>query len=130
MFKFSTKSKTELSTCHEDLQRLFDKVIEGYDCSILQGYRSNEEQNKLFDEGKTKLRGGEGKHNQAPSLAIDVVPYPIDWNDKARFYHFIGYVKGVAKGLNIKIRCGADWDNDNSFKDQSFHDLPHFELIK
>jgi len=25
-----------------------------------------------------------------PSDAVDVAPYPIDWNDKERFYYFAG----------------------------------------
>ena len=77
-------------------------------------------------------------------MAVDSCPYPIDWKklDKKdkyeyyRFYHYIGYVKAIADKLydedkmSYKIRCGADWDGDNDFKDQNFHDLPHFELIK
>jgi hypothetical protein len=25
-------------------------------------------------------------------LAVDVAPFPIDWHDLKRFYHFTGYV--------------------------------------
>ena len=64
-----------------------------------------------------------------PSLAADVVPYPIDWEDHQRFYMFVGIVQGIAASMNIKIRCGADWDGDMEIKDQNFHDLPHFELL-
>ena len=31
--------------------------------------------------------------------------------------------------MNIKIRWGGDWDSDNIMKDQTFNDLPHFEII-
>jgi len=64
------------------------------------------------------------------SLAVDVVPYPINWNDLPRFYMFVGYVKRIADELGITIRCGADWDMDGWSKDQKFHDLPHFELVE
>ena len=142
MPKYSKKSLDRLQTCHVDLITLFKEVIKKYDNSILEGARSTEKQKKLFDEGKSKLDGVTkiSKHqitkNRNKSMAVDSVPYPIDWKDLNRFYHYVGYVKGVANTLynqgkiSHKIRCGADWDGDNSFKDQSFHDLPHFELIE
>ena len=130
MYKFSEKSKAKLATCNGRLQELFNQVIKYYDCSILEGHRSDERQEELFRQGKSKLRAGQSKHNKNPSLAIDVAPYPIDWNDKNKFYHFVGYVKATADQLNIKIRCGADWDNDNDLNDQTFFDLPHFELVE
>ena len=130
MYRFSEKSKAKLATCDARLQELFNQVIKHYDCSVLEGHRSDERQEELFRQGKSKLRAGQSKHNKNPSLAIDVAPYPIDWNDKNKFYHFVGYVKATADQLNIKIRCGADWDNDNDLNDQTFFDLPHFELVE
>lgn len=150
MFYYSNKSKEKLESCHADLQILFNEVIKGpYDCTILEGARSTERQQELFAQGKSKLDGikKESKHQitkeRPKSLAVDACPYPIDWKklDKGdrfeyyRFYHFVGYVKATADRLyregkmTHKIRCGADWDGDNSFTDQNFHDLPHFELV-
>lgn len=129
-FKFSRKSMKELETCHPELQRLFKEVIKQFDCSVIGGYRSNEQQEEFYRKGFSKLRGGQSKHNYHPSLAVDVCPYPIDWENKERFILFAGYVKGVANRLGIKIRWGGDWDSDNFMKDQTFNDLPHFELIK
>ena len=126
---FGKRSKKNLSECHPDLQKLFNNVVKNYDCSVIEGHRGKEEQDKLYHGGKSKVKYPRSKHNKSPSLAADVVPYPIDWNDEIRFYHFVGYVKGVADKLGIKIRCGADWDGDNTFSDQTFHDLPHFELL-
>ena len=128
MPQFGRRSKEQLSSCHPDLQKLFNEVIKYYDCTILEGYRSNENQLKAFNAGKSRIKSG-GKHNQSPSLAADVAPWPIDWKDKDRFYHFAGIVQGIAKMLNIKIRWGGDWDSDNDLKDQTLYDLPHFELI-
>ena len=129
MPSFGTKSLKELETCHPLLQLLFTRVVEGYDCSVLEGARSKEKQNSLYEAGKTKLKWPNSKHNSSPSLAVDVAPYPINWKSKDQFYHFVGYVKGVSDILGIKIRCGADWDGDNDINDQTFDDLPHFELI-
>lgn len=130
MPSFGTKSKMNLGSCHPDLQRLFNEVIKYYDCSILEGHRNEERQTKLYAEGKSKVQFPNSKHNSFPSRAVDAVPYPIDWDDTRRFYMFVGIVRGIASQLGINIRCGADWDGDLEVKDQNFHDLPHFELIK
>ncbi len=129
MPKFSDKSLGLLRECHSDLINLFQEVIKHYDCTVLCGQRTEEEQNELFRAGKSKLQYPESKHNGTPSMAVDVVPYPIDWSDSKRFYHFMGFVTGIASQMGIKIRCGGDWDMDNNFKDQTFHDLPHVELL-
>jgi hypothetical protein len=129
MPKFGNSSATRLATCHPDLQKLFNEVIKNYDCTILQGHRSKEEQDEFFRTGRSKVQYPNSKHNSSPSMAVDVVPYPIDWNDWNRFYHFAGYVKGVADSLGIRIRSGIDWDGDNDFNDNTFNDAPHFELL-
>lgn len=129
MYRFSKRSQTNLHECHEDLQRLFYEVINHYDCAIIKGHRGRQEQNEAYASGRSKLKFPESKHNKKPSLAVDAVPYPIDWMDMDRFYYFGGFVKGIAAAMGIKIRWGGDWDGDNSFRDQTFHDLPHFELV-
>lgn len=130
MYKFSKKSKEKLETCHPDLQRLFNEVIKGYDCTVIQGLRSKEEQDEYYRTGKSKVQWPNSKHNSDPSEGVDVAPYPIQWNNTKRFHHFAGYVKGIAHMMGISIRCGNDWDRDNDLDDQTFNDLVHFELIK
>ena len=56
MPRFGRRSKERLSTCHEDLQDLFNEVIKYVDCSVLEGHRSGERQDKLYEEGKTKVK--------------------------------------------------------------------------
>lgn len=129
MPSFSQTSKDRLRTCDEKLQVLFNEVVKTWDCSILCGRRSKEDQNKAYEEGKSKLRYPESKHNLLPSKAVDVAPYPIDWNDLGSFYMFAGYVKRVAENLGIRVRYGGDWDGDKKTADQTFNDLPHFELM-
>lgn len=128
MPEFSPLSKRRLAECHPDLQKLMNEVIKHYDIVILCGFRGKDEQDKAFREGKSKLAFPKSKHNVTPSLAVDIAPYPLDWNDLKRFWHLAGYVKATAERLGIKIRQGADWDGDNDFKDQKFVDLPHVEL--
>jgi peptidoglycan L-alanyl-D-glutamate endopeptidase CwlK len=132
MPQFSTTSKQKLSECHPELQRLFEEVVKRYDCTIICGHRSMAEQTRLYEIGASKVRSG--KHNSTPSMAVDVAPWfsekpHIRWEDSASWYHFVGYVRGVADMLGIKIRVGADWDGDNDVRDQKFNDLPHIELV-
>jgi len=125
---FGRTSRSRLETCHPDLQRVFKKVVKTWDCSVLEGHRSKEKQDKLFSEGKSKVRWPNSKHNPEVSMAVDVAPYPIDWEDLGRFYMFAGYVLRVAEEEGVKLRYGGDWDGDGRTADQTFHDLPHFEL--
>lgn len=118
----------KLNTCHADLQRLAHKVLEVHDCTVLTGFRGEHGQTTAFKTGRSKTEYPNSKHNRKPSEAIDLVPYPIDWEDEKRFYYFAGIVMAIAHSLNIKIRWGGDWDRDNNFKDQTFNDLVHFEL--
>ena len=128
MPKFGTRSSGKLSECNPKLQKLFNEVVKHFDCSILEGNRSEEKQNEYYDQGKSKVQYPNSMHNHEPSLAVDVAPYPIDWNDKERFYFFAGFVKGIASQMDIGIRWGGDWDSDTDLHDQTFFDLPHFEL--
>ncbi|MFI3241232.1 MAG: M15 family metallopeptidase [Alphaproteobacteria bacterium] len=134
MAEYSKTSKERLATCHESLAWLFTVVVQNYDCSILEGYRTPERQAELLAKGKSKVK--DGKHNSFPSNAVDVSPYPIPKNwgvgdnlELAKFYHFAGYVKATADSLGVKIRWGGDWNGNNDFSDQTFNDLVHFELV-
>ena len=128
MPSFGKRSNTALATAHPDLQRLFKEVIKHVDCAVLEGHRDKVAQNAAVAAGKSKLLWPKSKHNSNPSRAVDVVPWPLDWNDTKRFYHFAGFVAGIAASLGIGIRWGGDWDNDGDFGDEKFSDAPHYEL--
>jgi len=135
MPKFSQESFSKLSPCDHDLQVLFFEVIRTVDCTVLEGYRNQEDQEKAFNAGNTKLHWPHGKHNHQPSYAVDVIPCPIDWNNTKKLYWFGGYVLGIAARLKEEgkmthaIRWGGDWNCDQDLSDQTFNDLVHFELI-
>lgn len=152
MPKFSGKSNTVLLTCETPLQLLFLRVVKYHDCTIIEGHRSEERQNQLFAEGKTKAMYPDSAHNSLPSRAVDVLPYPINWmfeydvkaalksGDEKRYKEalhniqrwavFAGFVMGVAAMMQIPLRWGGDWDGDLDLADQDFDDWPHFELLK
>jgi len=129
MAYFGRTSTARLATAHPDMQRLFQKVVGSYDCTIICAFRNEEAQETAYRTGMSGVRWPKSKHNQTVSRAVDVAPWPLDWQDMDRFYHFGGYVKAVAQGMDLRIRWGGDWDGDLDFKDQNFHDLPHFELL-
>ncbi len=135
MPKFGSMSMNNLSTCDARLQVLAETVIKYHDCSCIEGWRGEAEQNKHVDAGRSKVRWPDGKHNRTTpegvpcSLAVHLVPYPnLDWEDRERFYYFAGIVLGISRNLFVPIRWGGDWDMDHNFKDQTFDDLCHFEI--
>ena len=125
---FGKKSKQRLATCDERLQKVFNEVIKYVDCSVLEGHRGQERQDKLYEEGKTKLKFPNGRHNMAPSNAVDVTPYPVDWDDRERQTLFAGFVLGIARSMGVRLRWGGDWDMDFQVLDNRFDDFPHFEI--
>jgi|TARA_R110002110_G_C13283402_1_gene702730 peptidoglycan L-alanyl-D-glutamate endopeptidase CwlK len=129
MPRFGKSSKKRLLTCDKRLQDVFNEVIKYVDCSVLEGHRGEERQNKLKEEGKSKVSYPKGRHNASPSRAVDVVPYPVDWKARERFHLFSGFVLGVASGLGITLRWGGDWNMNFEVDDNQFDDFPHFELV-
>ena len=130
MPRFGKRSKERLATCEKDLQLVFNEIIKHVDCSVLEGHRSKDRQNSLYEDGKTKVRYPNGRHNSSPSRAVDVTPYPVDWADRERQTLFAGFVIGVANQMGINLRWGGDWDQDFQVQDNKFDDFPHFELKK
>lgn len=147
MPRFGKRSNKNLATADVKLQELFGEVVKYFDCSVIYGSRTKEEQFALYKQGRELIDGSwvkTGKqptvtncdgitilsnHNYSPSKAVDVMPYPQDWLDIRRFYMFVGFVRGIATLKGISIINGADWDGDTQVKDQTFNDLAHFELI-
>ena len=127
MPSFSDASLNNLETCDNNLVDVFKEVVKHFDCKVLEGHRSKERQAVLYASGASKVRWS--KHNYKPSLAVDVAPYPINWNDTERFYLFGGYVLGIADMMHVPLRWGGDWDGDKDVHDQNFMDLVHFELL-
>lgn len=129
MPKFGSKSKKKLENVDPRLVKVLEDVIEwGPDFTILCGHRGEEAQNNAVEEGRSKVEWPNSKHNSKPSIAVDIAPYPIDWKDVKRFQILAGLVIATGKKHGLNLRWGGDWDGDWDYKDQSFHDLPHFEI--
>ncbi len=123
MPEFGKKSRERLDTCHSDLQAICELVIEHYDFTVLEGHRSGDRQDELFRQGKSKLKAGQSKHNENPSRAVDIAPYPIDWDDRERFHLFAGFVIGIGQSMGIKLRWGGDWNMNFEVDDNNFDDF-------
>ena len=135
MAKFGKQSLDRLATCDERIQKVMNEAIKHYDFTVLYGYRTPAEQFELFKQGRTlvgkewKVTGKtvtqlDGKtkmsnHNSNPSKAIDIAPYPIDWNNINRFLDMAKVVKEAAKTVGVEITYGGDW---------KMKDYPHFEV--
>lgn len=121
---FGQKSRENLKGVDARLVNVFNEVVKHFDCTILDGVRTKERQAELVAQGKSKTMASKHIEGQA----LDVAPYPVDWNDTNRFYYFSGFVMGVASQMGIKVRWGGDWNNDKNLKDNKFDDLVHYEL--
>lgn len=120
-FKLSKKSKERLETCDDRLITIVSDVLKVMDITILCGHRGKEEQEKAFSEGKSRAHFGQSKHNSYPSLAVDIAPYPINWDVKdPRWNIMCDLVLYVAERYGIKVRLGRDFTN--------LKDYPHVEL--
>ena len=118
----STKSQAKLNTCHSDLIRLISEVAKTEKCAVICGHRGKAEQEKAFASGASKARFGQSKHNSKPSLAVDVVPLPLDWEDIPAFEKLGEKIMTKAKELGIKVKWGKNF--------KGLVDYPHWELIE
>lgn len=132
---YSKSSKKKLETCHHDLQAIFNYVVKHFDNTIICGHRTKKEQNDVYNKGYSQVKWPNSKHNGTPSMAVDSVPYPIEWENTARMKFYVGYVLGVAQMLldygliEHRLISGLDWDGDTLLKDHTFRDHPHFQLV-
>jgi len=131
MPKFGKRSKERLRGVDAKLQNVLNEVVKYFDITIIEGLRSQERQNELVAQGKSKTKFG--KH--VDGKAVDIAPYPIDWKARDDFHLLGGFILGVASQMGIKIRWGGDWNASSLFqgkrttKDNNFDDLVHFEIL-
>lgn len=122
VYRFGKKSCERLEQCDIRLQTLCNRMLErsSFDMTVTCGHRTEEEQEKAFKEGKSKAHFGQSKHNEYPSRAVDICPYPINWDIKdPRWAEMVALAYDTAREIGIRIRCGYFF---------SFKDGPHIEL--
>ena len=121
MENLSPNSKTRLATCHPTLQLLFNEVAKKIPINISCGHRDKEEQNRCFRVGTSMIPWPKSRHNSLPSMAVDVEPLPINWEDLAAYKHLSSIVWTTAEELGIQdqIEWGGNW---------KMRDYPHWQL--
>jgi len=137
MPKFGKRSRERLNGVDSRLINVLNEVIKYFDITVIEGLRSEARQMELLANGKTKTKFG--KH--VKGKAVDIAPYPIDWDNRDDFHYLGGFVLGIAAKMGVNIRWGGDWSSPSldkdvmrgaeqrTTKDNGFDDLVHFELI-
>ena len=124
MPRFGQASQRRLKGINTKLVNVLNQAIKHFDFIVIEGKRSLETQKEYVAKGASKTL--ESKHLEGK--AVDIAPYPIDYDDEERFVYLGGFILGVASQLGVKLRWGLDWDNDTYTKDTSFRDIGHFEI--
>lgn len=121
MPSFGPSSRRHLETLDPELQEVLNEAINHYDFSIIDGHRDMERQNHYFNEGVSKVRWPNSRHNTFPSQAVDVVPYPGGFdNPNSAFDRMATYILSAAARLDVPLEWGGHW--------KGFPDYAHFEL--
>ena len=127
MYCFSVKSLNLLNNPNfsPTLRLLMTEAIKDspLDFTVIETVRTREKQIEYIKKGTSKTM----KSRHIPQTnasgyaeAVDIAPYPIDWNDTKRFDKLAEHIKKKAKQLNIPITWGGDW--------KTLIDKPHYEL--
>ena len=148
-YVLSEASIEKMKGVHPKLIELMKKAISDspYDFKIVQGLRTAEYQNELYQQGRTKpgkivtkLDGYSRKSNHQAKAdgyghAVDIavcghydqngnyVKYTTDAEmfDNKKLVEISRHVKAVAKDMGLDIVWGGDW--------KTLYDTPHYELV-
>ena len=117
-YKLGTRSLQSLSGVHPDLVAVVKRAITitEQDFTVIEGIRNINRQRELVKKGASTTMNS----RHITGHAVDMVPWPVDWNDLERFEIMSEAMKAAAEELDIPIVWGGDW--------KSFYDAPHFEL--
>lgn len=133
MFKLGAKSMARLDGVDVRMVAVVKRAIQlsEVDFSVLEGLRSKSRQAELYAQGRTapgKIVTWTMTSKHVVGTAVDLVPYPLDWNDLKKFDAIAKAMFAAAKELNVNIRWGADWNQNGKPREKGETDSPHFEL--
>lgn len=117
-YKLGTRSYQNLSGVHPDLVAVIERAIQitKQDFMVIEGIRHIDRQRQLVKAGKSKTLNS----RHLTGHAVDVCPYPVDWNDLSKFKAISEAILAAAKELDVDVEWGGDW--------KKFYDGPHYEL--
>lgn len=130
--KFGARSEKNLEKVHPYLEEICRELLKYQDAIIVYGARTIEQQTDLVAKGLSQTMNSMHLiQYDGFAHAVDMCPYPIDWNNTKRFYWMAGMMEVIAKDLLPEgwyLRWGGNWDRDEDLDDQTFMDLAHFEI--
>lgn len=132
MSKLSKLSLSRLYTCDPRLITLVLEAIKTtpIDFMVVCGARSKADQDKAVAEGKSKTPWPKSRHNRTPSEAVDLCPMiqgKLDWS-RSKLKLLAKHILSEATRLGIPVRWGGDFNQNGVIGDDTFIDMPHFEL--
>lgn len=138
-YRLGIKSQMRLAGVHPRLITVVERAImlTRQDFMVLEGVRTPERQKQLYAQGRTApgdivtwtLNSNHFIHPETGyGHAVDLVPYPVDWETPAKFDAIALAMFQAASELGVKLRWGADWDRDGRPREKGESDSPHFEL--
>lgn len=150
-FNLSQKSLDKMNGVDERLQRAVKRAIQltKQDFMVLEGVRTREQCMINYGKGRTiaqcVAKGVPAQYanpnaakvtwlnnpfasKHCEGKAVDLVPYPVDWNDLKKFDAIAKAMLQAAKELGIPIRWGADWNSNGRPREKGETDSPHFEI--
>ena len=132
-FKLGKTSLARLQGVDETLVNVVKRAIEisEVDFTVMEGVRTLERQRELYAKGRTapgKIVTWTMKSRHIEGKAVDLVPYPLDWNDLEKFNKIKDAMFQAARELDVNLRWGADWDGDGKYREKGEYDSPHFEI--
>lgn len=133
-FVLSKTSKARLVGVDDDLVRVVHRALEisKRDFMVLDGLRTLQRQKELYAQGRTtpgKIVTWTMESKHLLGKAVDLGPYPLDWNDRAGFEEIKRAMFQAADELGVKIRWGGDWNRNGIPYEKGEYDSPHFELV-
>ena len=150
-FNLSKRSLDSLVGVDEHLQRVVKQAIQlsKQDFMVLEGVRTRKQCMINYGKGRTiaqcVAKGVPAQYANPKATkvtwlndpfaskhvtgnAVDLVPYPVDWNDLKKFDAIAQAMLQAAKELGVPVRWGADWDSDGKPRERGESDSPHFEI--
>ena len=151
VFNLSQRSLDRLVGVDERLQRVVKRAIElsKQDFMVLEGVRTRQQCMINYGKGRTiaqcVAKGVPARYanpnaakvtwlnnpfasKHVSGKAVDLVPYPVDWDDLKKFDTIAQAMLQAAKELGVPVRWGADWDGDGKPRERGESDSPHFEI--
>mgnify|MGYP001941353691 FL=1 len=150
-YQLSKRSLSRLAGVDDKLVAVVKRAIEisDVDFMVLEGVRSKEQCMINYGKGRTaaqcSAKGVPAKYanpsaakvtwlnnpfasKHCEGKAVDLVPYPVDWNDLKKFDLIAQAMLQAAKELGVPVRWGADWNNNGKPRERGESDSPHFEI--